>query len=81
MLGLFAGGIGLLEGYEGTVLATCLMFTVGLFDDRFDLSARFKLLTQIGAACALVFVDGLVVRDLGNLLGLGTYPLKPSRFP
>ena len=81
MLGLFAGGVGLLEGYEGTVLAACLMFTVGLFDDRFDLSARFKLLTQIGAACALVFMDGLVVRDLGNLLGLGPLPLGAFAVP
>jgi len=81
MLGLFAGGVGLLEGYEGTVLAACLMFTVGLIDDRFDLSARFKLLTQIGAACALVFMDGLVVRDLGNLVGLGSLPLGTFAVP
>ena len=81
LLGFFAGGVGLLEGYEGTVIAACLMFTVGLFDDRFDLSARFKLLTQIGAACAIVFIDGLVVRDLGNLLGLGTLPLGAFAIP
>jgi UDP-GlcNAc:undecaprenyl-phosphate GlcNAc-1-phosphate transferase len=81
LLGFFAGGVWLLEGYEGTVIAACLMFTVGLFDDRFDLSARFKLLTQIGAACAIVFIDGLVVRDLGNLLGLGTLPLGAFAIP
>ena len=81
LLGFFAGGVGLLEGFEGTVIAACLMFIVGLFDDRFDLSARFKLLTQIGAACAIVFIDGLVVRDLGNLLGLGTIPLGAFAIP
>lgn len=81
LLGFFAGGVGLLEGFEGTVIAACLMFTVGLFDDRFDLSARFKLLTQIGAACAIVFIDGLVVRDLGNPLGLGTLPLGAFAIP
>ena len=81
LLGFFAGGVGLLEGFEGTVIAACLMFIVGLFDDRFDLSARFKLLAQIGAACAIVFIDGLVVRDLGNLLGLGTIPLGAFAIP
>ena len=81
LLGLFAGGVGSLQGYEGTILAAFLMFSVGFFDDRFDLSARFKLFTQIVAACLIVFTDGLTVGDLGNLLGLGEVPLGPFSKP
>ena len=81
LTGLFAGGVGALQGYEGTLLAAFLMFAVGLFDDRFDLSARFKLLTQIAAACAIVFMDGLTVANLGNVLGLGVLPLGPFAIP
>ena len=81
LAGLFAGGVGALQGYAGTMLAAFLMFAVGLFDDRFDLSARFKLLMQIAAACAIVFMDGLTVATLGNVLGLGALPLGPFAIP
>lgn len=81
LLGFFAGGVSALQGIEGTILGAFLMFAVGLFDDRFDLSARFKLLMQIAAACAIVFIDGLEVNALGNLFGLGTLPLGPFAIP
>lgn len=81
LLGLFAGGAGTLSSDSATMLAVCMMFFVGLFDDRFDLSARFKLITQVIAAFIIVVVEGLAITDLGDLLGLGLISLGPFSVP
>lgn len=47
------------------------MVLIGALDDRFDLSARVRLLAQVSAAVVLIYGSGLVVPHLGDLLGLG----------
>lgn len=57
------------ENTGGLVPALLLMLAVGIVDDRRELSARIRLLAQIGVALILVFGEGLVVQSVGKIFG------------
>ena len=48
-----------------------LLVVIGYLDDRRSISIGVKTAGQIGAACCLVFGGGVVIHNMGNLLGLG----------
>jgi UDP-GlcNAc:undecaprenyl-phosphate/decaprenyl-phosphate GlcNAc-1-phosphate transferase len=75
-LGMLLGiilGTGLLplpDWTAGTLLAACSMLvTVGLIDDRFDLSPWTRLSVQIAASLTLIFGAGTTVNTLGAPFG------------
>ena len=77
-LAMFLGivlGMGLLPlpgPSSGAFLAACaILVTVGLIDDRFDLSPWTRLPGQIAAAVVLVIGSGAMVVTLGNPFGTG----------
>ncbi|WP_181918936.1 MraY family glycosyltransferase [Wenzhouxiangella sediminis] len=80
------GGIGIVLGYLvaaalldlplasgwGTFLAgVILLGTVGVVDDAFEVSSRFRLLTQFGVVAAVLWIGDLQINQLGNLTGFG----------
>src|SRR6516162_10802506 len=77
-LAMFLGivlGVGLVPlpgAGPGAFLAGCaILVTVGLIDDRFDLSPWTRLPGQIAAAVVLVIGPGAMGVTLGNLFGTG----------
>jgi UDP-GlcNAc:undecaprenyl-phosphate/decaprenyl-phosphate GlcNAc-1-phosphate transferase len=77
-LAMFLGvvlGVGLLplpEAGAGAFLAACaILVTVGLLDDRFDLSPWTRLPGQIAAAIVLIVGSGATVTTLGDPFGTG----------
>ncbi|MEJ2140634.1 MAG: MraY family glycosyltransferase [Gammaproteobacteria bacterium] len=75
-LGMLLGiilGTGLLpltDWTAGTLLAACSMLvTVGLIDDRFDLSPWTRLSVQVTASLTLIFGAGTLVKTLGAPFG------------
>jgi UDP-GlcNAc:undecaprenyl-phosphate/decaprenyl-phosphate GlcNAc-1-phosphate transferase len=75
-LAMFLGialGIGLLPGSMGdTYLAACaILVTIGLVDDRFELSPWTRLPGQISAAIVVVGT-GVMVTTIGDPFGIGT---------
>lgn len=79
LIGGIAMFIGLLVGLvvvnfpfseiKGLLIAGGILLIVGTIDDFVDLKAATRFLAQITAALILVFVDGIVLTDLGNLTG------------
>ncbi|TRW50185.1 undecaprenyl-phosphate alpha-N-acetylglucosaminyl 1-phosphate transferase [Aliidiomarina halalkaliphila] len=55
--------------------AASLMVCIGVLDDRFDLSVRFRIIMQLISASVLVFWGGVEIVSLGNLFGLGEFKL------
>ena len=77
-LAMFLGivlGVGLLPipgPNAGAFLAACaVLVTIGLIDDRFDLSPWTRLPGQIAAAMVLIVGSGTTVTTLGDPLGTG----------
>jgi UDP-GlcNAc:undecaprenyl-phosphate GlcNAc-1-phosphate transferase len=77
-LAMFLGvvlGVGLLplpDASAGAFLSACaILVTVGLIDDRFDLSPWTRFPGQIAAALVLVIGSGAMVVTLGNPFGTG----------
>jgi UDP-GlcNAc:undecaprenyl-phosphate/decaprenyl-phosphate GlcNAc-1-phosphate transferase len=82
-LSMFLGivlGVGLLPvpgNNAAAFLAACaVLVTVGLLDDRFDLSPWTRLPGQIAAAMVLIAASGTMVTTLGNPLGTGPINLS-----
>lgn len=63
------------------LLAGAMIVFMGVVDDRYELSARFRLVGQFLIAC--IFVYGLDIRlsSLGNLLGFGEISLGWLGYP
>jgi len=75
-LAMFIGvalGLGLLPGSMGdSYLAACaVLVTIGLIDDRFELSPWTRLPGQIAATMVVVVGSGLMVTTLGDPFGTG----------
>lgn len=64
-------------------LAVCalVMWAVGLADDRWQLSARIRLVIQAGLALVMVYGGGVVLTDLGNPFFLGAVSLGVIAVP
>jgi len=73
-------GVGLLplpDSVGGAFLAACtVLVTVGLIDDRFDLSPWARFPAQISAALVLMIGSGAIVTSLGDLFGNGDVVLS-----
>jgi UDP-GlcNAc:undecaprenyl-phosphate/decaprenyl-phosphate GlcNAc-1-phosphate transferase len=84
-LAMFLGmslGVGLLPpsaGVDSAFLGACaLLVTVGLVDDRFDLSPWARLPIQIAAAAVLVLGAGALVRNVGDPFGIGVLTMNEA---
>ena len=51
--------------------AAGIMVVTGALDDRFDLRVRWRIMLETIAAGIMIYGAGIVVTNLGNLLGLG----------
>jgi len=80
---VFGIGILPLPGAPGApFLAACtILVTIGLFDDRFDLSPYTRLPAQIGAAIVLLVGTGTIVQSLGDPIGIGEVHLTAVAAP
>lgn len=76
-----AGGTGLGYGGFDLLMVSSFMVVLGALDDRFNLPPRVRLFAHLSAAVALVYSTGYVVRDLGDLAGLGAVALGPFSLP
>ncbi len=47
------------------------VFVIGVYDDRNNLSATWRLIIQYCSGIALATFGGIIIRDAGNLLALG----------
>ncbi|MDH5548095.1 MAG: undecaprenyl-phosphate alpha-N-acetylglucosaminyl 1-phosphate transferase [Gammaproteobacteria bacterium] len=87
LIGGIAMYIGLLTGLsivdfpfaeiKGLIIAGGLLLAIGTIDDFVDLRPAMRFLAQITAALMIVFIDGVVLVDLGNLFGNSTFDLGP----
>jgi len=67
-------GVVTLEHGWRVVLATALaLLYIGIIDDRKDLGASGRMVAQVGAALALVYLGGFRVETLGALGDLGRF--------
>jgi len=64
-----------ISDYTGLLIAGGMLLIVGTIDDFIDLRASARFLAQITAAFIIIFSDGILLTDLGNLLGTGTLEL------
>lgn len=77
------GGIGIFIGVMSTIFfmanintlelrlfvtAGALMVFIGVLDDKYDLSVRLRIISQILAASVIIFGGGVYITDLGPLL-------------
>jgi UDP-GlcNAc:undecaprenyl-phosphate GlcNAc-1-phosphate transferase len=78
-------GVGLLplpDSSGAAFLAACtVLVTIGLIDDRFDLSPWARLPAQICAAIVLMVGAGAVVKTMGDPFGVGTIELSQFGSP
>jgi UDP-GlcNAc:undecaprenyl-phosphate GlcNAc-1-phosphate transferase len=83
LLGIVLGS-GLLppDSSSGAFLAACtLLVTVGLIDDRFELSPWTRLPVQVTAALIVMFAAGTVATTLGDPFGIGPIDLNAFGSP
>ncbi|PJE78773.1 Undecaprenyl-phosphate alpha-N-acetylglucosaminyl 1-phosphate transferase [invertebrate metagenome] len=52
-----------------------ILVVTGTLDDKFTISAKFRLFIEFVAACVMIFGAGVYVKSLGNLFGLGDIAL------
>ena len=61
--------------------ASAVVMVVGVLDDFKELSTKARFGAQIAAALIMTLWGGVVVTDLGNLLGTGEIPLGVWAIP
>jgi UDP-GlcNAc:undecaprenyl-phosphate GlcNAc-1-phosphate transferase len=54
----------------GFAVASIVLVGVGLLDDKYDLSWRWRIPAQVAAALIMIYVGGVRVEQLGSLFGL-----------
>ncbi len=79
------GGIGIFAGVVATfalmqefatlelrlfMIAAALMVFIGVLDDKYDLSVRLRIVSQLLAASVIIFGGGVYITDLGTLLSV-----------
>ncbi len=87
-LGIFAGVfLSIFLFYEQSLfirmfmLASGLIVFMGMLDDRYGLSARFRLAGQFIVACIFVYGLDIKIESFGNLFGLGEITLGWAGYP
>ncbi|CAI8724786.1 MraY family glycosyltransferase [Methylococcus capsulatus] len=63
------------------LLGMGLVLVVGLIDDLYGLSARFRLVAEICAALIMVVWGGKMIHDLGDIVGTGSLRLGLFAIP
>lgn len=66
--------------HEMFLIATAV-FLIGVYDDRNNLRATWRLTIQYCSGIALATYGGIIIRDAGNLLALGDIPLLMLAVP
>ncbi|MDO6764787.1 UDP-N-acetylglucosamine--undecaprenyl-phosphate N-acetylglucosaminephosphotransferase [Agarivorans sp. 1_MG-2023] len=73
------------QGYDISfkyfLLASGGILLVGMLDDKYDLSVRFRMFCQIVAASVMMFASGDRIENLGNLLVMGDIHLGWAAVP
>lgn len=62
-------------------LSSTLIVFVGVLDDRFDLSVRVRIFTQLVAAGIIVFQSEIFITSLGNIIGFDEISLANWGMP
>jgi UDP-GlcNAc:undecaprenyl-phosphate GlcNAc-1-phosphate transferase len=58
--------------HSGLFLASIAVLTViGAFDDKFDISFKFRLVVQTALTIAMMYFTGLELNSIGDILGIG----------
>lgn len=58
--------------HSGLFLASIAMLTViGAFDDKYDISFKFRLIVQTVLTIIMIYITGLELNTIGDILGLG----------
>lgn len=65
------------DAYRFLPIAISILVVVGVLDDRFSLTTGSRFLAQILAVLIMVYGGGLIMRDIGNPLGIGMIGLGP----
>ena len=60
---------------SGFLISTAIIIAVGVLDDARNISVRFRFLAQIIAVLVMITHSGVVLSDLGGLLGTDTFAL------
>jgi UDP-GlcNAc:undecaprenyl-phosphate GlcNAc-1-phosphate transferase len=58
------------------LIASALMVTIGALDDRYDVSVRIRIITQIIIASLMIFGVDVYISDLGNIFYFGNINLR-----
>jgi UDP-GlcNAc:undecaprenyl-phosphate GlcNAc-1-phosphate transferase len=70
-----------LSQVSGILIASSIVIVVGVLDDRNNISVRFRFLMQILAVLVMTSFSGVVLSDLGGLLGADTLLLGVLAIP
>ena len=65
----------------GLAVGALLMLAVGVFDDRFEIRARYRFAAQVAAGISIVYIGGDYVQDLGEVFGPGGIGLNVFAVP
>lgn len=60
------------QAWQGSVIAILTLLTLGILDDRHDLSPIPKLLTQAGVVLLMFYAADVKLMMVGNLIGYGS---------
>lgn len=69
MMALWVSGVWASDSWQVFLVAGCVLTTLGIADDRFDLSARWRFLLQGAVVAVAGWVSGVYIQQLGVLLG------------
>lgn len=67
----------LAEPFRNLALAAGLLVSIGILDDRFELTATVRMSTQILVVLIMVHGNGLMIWDIGDTFGFGTVSFGP----
>ena len=73
-IGLYIAGFDFVVSNSPYWIGLAVMVTLGMIDDRLDLSSKFKFLVQFGVATYYVLSSGNYVDTLHGLFGIGAIP-------
>jgi UDP-GlcNAc:undecaprenyl-phosphate GlcNAc-1-phosphate transferase len=70
-----------LNQLRGILIAATILMIVGVLDDHHHMSVRLRLFFQIIVVLIMTSFSNVVVNDLGNIMGLGTFVLAGWAIP
>ena len=67
--------------FSGFAVGSVLLLGVGMLDDKYDLRWYWRILVQVVASLAMVYVGGVQIQHLGPVFGLGELSLGGFSVP